>query len=439
MSVLQAATLLPHLTDGEVLAALEKLTSQVRAKGLPHFQEQPSDTDGLIAWLIVHSWKDLFRRRARLSKRDMAGCLQTVAESARTHVRKPGGRSYLKYLKKFMKRAGVSIQVLPMSEAEDIEVTEESTHDLERMSLADLGLLWLDKPGYHESETVFGRRVRERVAQGQSRQIIELCQTLMEQTADSSKRAILCILQGIAYRHLDQLEQAVTVFQSARSTDPTNVGALDEMAETYCEMGQYERAIQAWQEALEHGPSAPTYYYPRIAQACRQVDDLVGEEKAWRDLVKARERRGFWARLGRRSQSVAALTYLADCLRRQGKMDEWQEVSRQLRRSWPHHDDPFDDWAYWVRHRLEREHMIASLLGALRDAERLMPTPAWSQILQACIYDWQREPRQAAPLWRNVRQKLSSTPLRSVLAQARDILGELLPKSSGLFDLTKEA
>ncbi len=306
------------------------------------------------------------------------------------------------------------------------------------MSLAELGALWLREPEYYEAEDVFEDRARAHIARGQAGQMIELCQALMEQTTDPSEHAVLYTLLGTAYRHLNQPERAVAMLQSARSADPTNTRALDEVAETYYEMGQYECAIQTWQEALADHPGATACHYPRMAQAYRQMGDLASEEKIWRDLVEARERRGLWARLWRRSQSVAALTHLADCLQRQGKTDEWQEVSRQLERSWPHADNPFDDWVYWVRHRLERDHMITSLLGALRDAEHVMSEPAWSWVLQACIYDWLGQPRQSAPIWQNVKRQLSGTPRRWVLTHARDILGELLPKSSRLFDLTKE-
>lgn len=166
VGVLQAATVLPELTDAEVLAALEKLTTQVRSSGLPRFQKQPTDTEGVIAWLIVQGWEDLFRRRGRLSTQDMAGCLETVIESARTHVRKRDGRGYLDYLQKFMKRAGVSIQVVPADELEDTELEDDSFDDLERMSLAELGALWLREPDFVEAQDAFENRAHVQITQG---------------------------------------------------------------------------------------------------------------------------------------------------------------------------------------------------------------------------------------------------------------------------------
>jgi len=97
----------------------------------------------LIAWLIVSGWQDLFRRKRRLSKRDMVGCLNVVIESAETRMRSPQGRRYLKYLKRFLKRAGVTIRAEPLSELEGEE--EAPGYDLERMSLAKLGELLLSE------------------------------------------------------------------------------------------------------------------------------------------------------------------------------------------------------------------------------------------------------------------------------------------------------
>jgi hypothetical protein len=39
-----------------VVAAVRKLIGRIyKTKGLPHYKEQPPDTEGLIAWLIVQN------------------------------------------------------------------------------------------------------------------------------------------------------------------------------------------------------------------------------------------------------------------------------------------------------------------------------------------------------------------------------------------------
>ncbi len=435
LGVLQAATLLPDLTDGEVLAALNQLANQSRSSGLPHFREQPTDPAGLLTWLIVQVWEDLFRRCGRLSSRDISGILETVIESAEMHVRKPGERRYLDYLKKFMKRAGVSLQAVPASELEDTDRDDTlPPHDMSRMPLVELGVLWLRQPDLLGVDDAFENQAQAQVAAGKSEVVIKVCQRLLTQTQEVYIQAVLYTVLGAAYRHLGQLEQAVTMFRAAQSSDPSYTEALNKLAETYRAMGQYEQAIQAWRQCLLDA-KPDVCVYQQIAQTCRQMGDLVGEEEALRALVAVRQRRGLWNRLWRRHRSVAALSMLADCLLRQGKQDEWQTVVHQLERSWPHPDDRFDDWAYWVRFRLERQPMIESLLSSLRDAQRVMPEPIWSLLLQACVYDWMGQPQRSAPMWTDVREQLMNSPRRWVPGQARDILGGLLPQSSPLFAL----
>jgi hypothetical protein len=171
------------------------------------------------------------------------------------------------------------------------------------------------------------------------------------------------------------------------------------------------------------------------------MGDLAGEEAAWRDLLKVQQRRGclgFWAKLLRRHRSVATLVQLGDCLYRQGKTDEVDKVLALLARSWPHPSDPFEDWAYWVRYRLEQEKMIDSMLTSLRGSQRHLSQPIWSDLLQACIYDWLEQPGQSAPLWKKVKRQLIGTPRDWALTKTVDILGEILPASSQLFALAQK-
>ncbi len=159
LSILNADTILPKLTDGEVVAALRKLLGQVnKSKGLPDYQEQPTDSEALIAWLIVQNWTDLFSRRRKLSRKEMIGCLETVIESAETRMRKPNRRKYLNYLKKFMKRAGVSVEAIPLSE---FEADDDIFYDLNSMSLAEVGQLWLQKPDSLGIDDAFENKARK--------------------------------------------------------------------------------------------------------------------------------------------------------------------------------------------------------------------------------------------------------------------------------------
>jgi tetratricopeptide (TPR) repeat protein len=434
LGVLQAATLLPKLTDGETLAALRKLGADIRSGGLPRFREQPTDTSGLIAWLIVQSWEDLFRQRGRLSNRDMVGCLNVVIESAETRARKPGGRSYLKYLKKFMKRAGISTAVEPASDS-----AVEEFYDLDQMPLVDLSDLWLKEPDLLGADDAFENRAQALIVQGNAEEVLTLGHRLLKRTDDPYVRAILHTVLGTAYRHTGNLEQAVTMFQAAQSPELTYEEALDKLGEVYHELGRYAEAIQAWQQCLVHPHSAP-HIHRQIAATYRRMGDLASEEAALHGLIAASKRGGGCLLLGRRKRdSIAALAQLADCLRRQGKA-EWQPLARRIRRARPHHRaDQFQDWAYWVR-----EWMLVgeqdTPLGYLKLFDGRESGPVhWIPVLRAALYDHKGCPRDAALFWRGVQREIASKPYDWVLREAQDILGELLPPSSYLFDLLEKA
>jgi tetratricopeptide (TPR) repeat protein len=436
VGILQAATLLPELTDGDVLAALTKFTGQIRSSGWPQFQEQPFDADGLIAWLIVQGWEDLFRRRGQLSRRDMVGCLNTVIESAETHVRKPEGRSYLKYLEKFMKRAGVSVELAPPEDFEDEELEEELFYNLDRMSLAELGALWLSKPEFVEAEDAFENQAHAQIVEGEVDEVVALCRQLLKQTDDPYIRALLHTLLGTAYRHLGDLEQAVAMFQAAISPALTYTEALNQLAVTYHEMGQYEQAIQTWQSCLVD-PHSAAYFHNKIAHAYRQLGDLAGEEAALRDLVAASKRRGCLFLGWRVRHSLAALAQLADCLRRQGRESEWQALAARIRRSRPLiPGDHFEDWAYWTREwmLINKQDVPLARLEAYDGHE---PGPVrWIPVLRAVLYDQIGRPGDAAPFWRQVRREIAGRPPYAwVLTDTHNILGDLVPPSSQLFEM----
>jgi hypothetical protein len=196
VGVLQAATLLPELTDGEAVDGLRKLVARIRSGGLPRFRKQPEGIDGLIAWLIVSGWQDLFRRKRRLPKRDMVGCLNVVIESAETRMRSPQGRRYLRYVKRFMKRAGVTVRAGPLTEMEYRD--ELPRQKLERMSLAELGELLLADAHIAGLENVFARRAEAQSLSGKTDQVVTICGELLAQTGDPYLRMFLSNALGTA-------------------------------------------------------------------------------------------------------------------------------------------------------------------------------------------------------------------------------------------------
>ena len=432
--VLQAATLMPDLTDGKALAALRKLVEQVRQSGLPRFDAQPTDPNGLLRWLIVQSLDEPFKKRGRLSPPDLAGCLETVIESAATHVRQPQERRYLDYLRRFMRQMGLSLRVEPVE-----PVADENLPDFEQMPLAALGHWRLRHPDEPDAADAFYNRVLDQIEQGQARAALALCQPLLAKARAPEARWDLHLLSGTAHRALGAYPDAVAQFKKAQALAPPDIPvALDELAETYARMGEHARALETWKAYLDTSAGAEAYALGRVAQLYRAAGDLESEEAVWRDLLKLRTRRGWWAWLWRRQYSQAVLYQLADCLKRQGQPEAARQVQGQQITSTPHPKDPFEDWAFWVRVRLEHRLMIPSLLNALHTAAPSLSVPIWRPVLRACVHDWQGQPEQAAPLWEAVRQHFADAPRPRVLVQAREILGDLLPVTSPLFELTLE-
>ena len=76
-------------------------------------------------------------------------------------------------------------------------------------------------------------------------------------------------------------------------------------------------------------------------------------------------------------------------------------------------------------------------LGRLEDYDGQEPGPVhWIPVLRAVLYDQIGRSRDAAPFWRRVQREIAGKPYAWVLTRTHDILGDLLPPSSQLFDLT---
>jgi len=61
----------------------------------------------------------------------------------------------------------------------------------------------------------------------------------------------------------------------------------------------------------------------------------------------------------------------------------------------------------------------------------------WIPVLRAVLYDQIGRPRDAAPFWRRVRREIGDQPYAWALTKTHDILGDLLPPSSQLFEMIK--
>jgi hypothetical protein len=63
---------------------------------------------------------------------------------------------------------------------------------------------------------------------------------------------------------------------------------------------------------------------------------------------------------------------------------------------------------------------------------------SWITVLRAVLYDRMGQSQDAASLWRRVQCEIAGSPHAWVLTRTDDILGDLLPASSRLFDIIEE-
>jgi tetratricopeptide (TPR) repeat protein len=273
---------------------------------------------------------------------------------------------------------------------------------------------------------------------GKAGKVVTICQGLLEQTDRPYIRIFLSDVLGTAHYYSGDLDQAVEVFEAALSLDMIDTNVMDKLAETYRELGRYEKAIELWQECLVD-PGSAAYFYVQIVRAYRQMGDLVGEEAALRDWIVVDKRGGCLLFGWGARPTLAALGQLAGCLRRQGREAEARSLSTRIRRRRPRiRADSMADWAYWVREWMLAGKQDVPLDYLARFEGQEAGRLRWSLVLRAVLYDQMERPRDAAPFWHRVEREIVGKPNDWVLDEVRDMMGDLVPASSRLFELVKK-
>lgn len=433
VGIYESSVMAPELTDAEVVRALQTMIRQLRAGKKVAFGEDIVGADDLIAWRISQNWEQL----PQLSNADLAGCLNEVLQSAQTRSQMHrDSRGYLKYLEKFMRKAGVKVQRIPASELEGWDEWEKV--DFEAMSLAEIGELWLKKPEIWDVDVAFENRAAAMSRQGQAQEVIALCQKLLKRAKTPDIRANLYNIAGEAYYRSGDYQQAVAMQQAALKENPDLVGALSDMAEAYRAMGQPQKAIETWEEELRIVPSN-LHCYREIAATYREMGDLTSEEATWRRLLADRRLRpGLVGRLfGRGARNITVLVELADCLRRQGRAQEAEAMGDRIQRTMPDFRASADDWVHWTRYQLQAGQGRRAF-DALEKLElRAIGPVRWEPAVQAAVLDVLGERDEAARRWKQVARLLAGKPWQWPLTLTRNILGDLLPPDSGLFQYVK--
>jgi hypothetical protein len=162
-----------QLTDRTVRAALEKLVLQMRQGPLPPLEDtgpleinEGQEEDGIIQNIRRHWEEDL---KSWPGKDDVIGVLRTTLNSI--HIwgtRSAETRGYLNYLEGFLKKGGVSVNLV---DSEGEPVAEEEPE------LLQIGWAWCEE-GDREARDEFYKLAREMMRTGEAETVVEVCQRL---------------------------------------------------------------------------------------------------------------------------------------------------------------------------------------------------------------------------------------------------------------------
>jgi hypothetical protein len=162
-----------QLTDRTVRSALERLIVQMRQGPLPPLEDTGSlevkegqEEDGIIDNIRRHWAEDL---EEWPGTDDVIGVLRTTLNSIHiwgTHSAQT--RGYLNYLEGFLKKGGVSVDMVD-AEGEPVAVEEPE--------LLQIGHAWCEEDD-REARDAFYKLAREMMRTGEAETVVEVCQRL---------------------------------------------------------------------------------------------------------------------------------------------------------------------------------------------------------------------------------------------------------------------
>ena len=165
------------LTDHQVERAIARLILAMRRGTLPpldaetQLSVEAGKEEELVTWNIRRNWQILFQKSPHPGRDNLVGLLRTILGSIDSWKSvSPTSRGYLKYLEGFLKKLGVSVDVVsPGGEL----VAEEPEHEL-----FAIGRCWHGN-GDPLAARAFRERVDDMIREGEGEQIVEICQELI--------------------------------------------------------------------------------------------------------------------------------------------------------------------------------------------------------------------------------------------------------------------
>ena len=135
--ILQAGTINPDLTDGDVFRALADLIAQLQepdtfARLFPVEMAEKSDVadknegQSFVQIFILMNLRDTFKKYGRLEAVDVIGILDVIKTSVKRWGVGMHRRGYLTYIEGFLGQAGVKVQQISQEEVEALGLTKVS-------------------------------------------------------------------------------------------------------------------------------------------------------------------------------------------------------------------------------------------------------------------------------------------------------------------------
>ncbi|MBI1881586.1 MAG: hypothetical protein HYR94_25680 [Chloroflexi bacterium] len=142
--ILQAATIDPDLTDGEVSEALADLISQLEQPELAGLllsqkTDEPEPTEAklegkyaFVQHFVLMNLRSAFERYGLLDTEDVIGILGVIKTSVKRWSVGMHRRGYITYIEGFLGQMGVRVQKLTDEEAQALELKADDTIDLRK-------------------------------------------------------------------------------------------------------------------------------------------------------------------------------------------------------------------------------------------------------------------------------------------------------------------
>jgi hypothetical protein len=193
-----------RLTDDEVEAALESLIRQMREGSLPPLEDREStgDFDGnptdVLIWNIRRNWQ-IYAESDPLPRRDdLIGVLRTILGSLETWRSKSmDSRGYLNFLEGFLKKTGVTVELIKEGAEDELEEEEDEDEDEdEKDVLLSLGREWIEA-GDKDAAADFAEEIKMALQGGEAQLVVDVCEQLIGENTDKDKD-VVSVLQAFA-------------------------------------------------------------------------------------------------------------------------------------------------------------------------------------------------------------------------------------------------